>query len=130
MVVEVLNKSNWIWRQMKLKGIFRLMVSIPVPKQLSASPAEKRAQSEVTAQHHFSTPPRAFLSLTLQISFQAPLKKRSLRNAMWVPVTGNVLQASPAFKFLTAFSSDDESTCAVLPQFVVCYKGSWQFLDK
>lgn len=29
---------------------------------------------------------------------------------------GNVLQASPVFKSLTAFSSDDESACAELPQ--------------
>lgn len=49
---------------------------------------------------------------------------------MWIPVTGNVLQASLAFKLRTAFSSDDESACAVLPQFVVCQKSSWEFLDK
>lgn len=35
---------------------------------------------------------------------------------MWIPVTGKVLQASPTFKSLAAFSSEDESACAVLPQ--------------
>lgn len=42
---------------------------------------------------------------------------------MWIPMTGNVLQASPAFKFLT-------SSHLMMEVSVLRYHSSWQFLSK